>query len=431
MEIEPEFLSFEKRSYSVRISYFDYCFANCPKLSILPEHFIYINVTERVTNGVGNWCGNIRLVNTFEGCRNLNVLPKHLVYIDTVSIAEYHHLALYETFKNCGITSITQPLVYIKGAYPYQMTGTFVGCHDLVVISSPLVVGNVFPHTSSHWTSIWQDTFKGCQSLETVLSLDSANAYHNLFDGTFANCSSLKHATCLGNNSSYKDTYANSSVEFVDREFFIGGIAYIDVFTNCTKLISIKTGESSILLGQGGTSSAYFTYFRDTLYREETSYLSTHYPVGLFKNCTSLKDTGNLTLVNGNNVFEGCISLEKFTHIRSLYTYELSECFKGCTSLRQIDVELPVNKGGVAGNLTGLFEGCTSLEDIGGIASIPLQSQYEVKLDRTFKGCTSLAIEFPEWWEVITSENSYTSHVDTFDGCVNLANYNEIPDDWK
>jgi hypothetical protein len=404
----------------------------------LPEHFIYIVANKSSdSNGVGwNTVGNIQLLNTFMNCKNIKELPKHLIYIDAFPGYHNQHVAMYETFKDCGITSITEPLMYIdSNVYPYQMVGTFIGCHDLKTITSTIVEGRTYAESTSHWFSIWQDTFRGCKSLEIVTQrLDTACITYNLFDGTFADCSSLKNTSELGNYASYIATYSNSGVESVSRESLTGQV-YVDTFADCVKLTTIETGDSPSYIGGSVGHGAYVTYFKDTLYRSSTiNQGSLSHPIGIFKNCVSLKNTNNLVLYNGRNIFEGCTSLEKFTNIRSFYAQELSECFKGCTSLKQIDLELSVNEDGIGGNLTGLFEGCTSLEDIGGIASIPRQSDFIVKLDRTFKGCTSLAIEFPEWWEVITPENSetgYTSHIDTFEGCVNLANYNEIPDDWK
>lgn len=434
VEIEPEFLSFEKRSYSVRISYFDYCFANCPKLSKLPEHFIYIHVTSHINaEGEPNWntIGNIRLVNTFEGCKNIKELPKNLIYIDDKIGYYSQHVAMYETFKDCGITSLTQPLMYIKSyVYPYQMTGTFIGCQDLVSITSTLVTGQLYADTNNHWYSIWQDTFKGCKSLESVTQrLDSASLI-NLFDGTFSDCSSLRYPIALGNNAFYSYTYSNSGIEFVGQEFFTDG-DYLYTFDNCTKLTKI---EASVSLASSHFYS-YTTYYENTLYRVDAIDYNSYNHVGIFRNCTSLKDTGNLILVEGENIFEGCTSLEKFTNIQSFHTFSLRECFKGCTSLKQVDLKDSLDKTSVFGDYTGLFEGCTSLQDLGNIATpMPNLSSYEVKLDRTFRGCSSLTLEFPKWWEVITPELSnknYTSHVDTFEGCVNLANYNEIPDDWK
>ena len=441
VEIESEFFSFEGRSYSVSASYLDYCFANCPKLSKLPEHFIYIYVVRGSVSADGidsNWCtaGNIRLVNTFEGCKSLRELPKHLVYIDTAYVYYNQHVAMYETFKDCGITSLTQPLMYIKSpVYPYQMTGTFVGCHDLATITSTLVEGNVYPDNNNHWCSIWQDTFRGCRSLKTIgQKLDTACGTYTLFDGTFADCTSLKSAIALGSNAGYVSTYSNSSVESIDSKIFTG-VGYVDTFANCTKLITIGK-EIRASLGYINSSVAYSTYFRNTLYREVNQLFSSYYfATRVFKNCTFLKDAGDIILYKGDSVFEGCTSLEKFTNFSNSNFIEVPNCFKGCTALKQVGIY----KGDsfyVSGDFTGTFEGCTSLDDLGEIISkfyIP-DRMVEVKLDRTFKDCTSLTMEFPKWWEAITPENSntkYTSHVDTFEGCVNLANYNEIPDDWK
>ena len=441
VEIESEFFSFEGRSYSVSASYLDYCFANCPKLSKLPEHFIYIYVVRGVIvdGSYSNWCtvGNIRLVNTFEGCKSLRELPKHLVYIDSAYSYHNQHVAMYETFKDCGIVTITQPIMYLKShVYPYQMTGTFVGCHDLTTITSTLVEGQTYPETTSHWCSIWQDTFRGCKSLENVTHrLDIACQIDSLFDGTFADCTSLKRAVALGNRATYISTYSNSSVESIDSEFFTG-LSYASTFADCTNLVTIEKREIGFTLGSSNSTS-YTSYFRDTLYRAEVSHLfsSRYSATEVFKNCISLKDAGNIVLFKGDGVFEGCTSLEKFNNFSSSNFLEIPNCFKGCTALKQIGT-YNNSTFDVSGDFTGTFEGCTSLEDLGEIISkfYITDRGIEVKLDRTFKDCTSLTMEFPKWWEAITPENSntnYTSHVDTFEGCVNLANYNEIPDDWK
>lgn len=99
--------------------------------------------------------------------------------------------------------------------------------------------------------------------------------------------------------------------------------------------------------------------------------------------------------------------------------------FSSCTKLTEIATPQKDSFSSDFYNMTGCFSGCTSLKQIPSdfFTNIP-----EIKyVDYMFENCTSLTGNAPEIWK----NSKITKYEECFKGCTNLANYSSIPDGWK
>ena len=95
--------------------------------------------------------------------------------------------------------------------------------------------------------------------------------------------------------------------------------------------------------------------------------------------------------------------------------------FYQCTNLTDI-VSLGSNSD-ISDSFNGVFIGCTSLKQIPQDFFDNCSSITNVSY--AFSGCTSLTGNaIPLWEKDITGEKCY-------EGCTNLANYEDIPEEWK
>lgn len=147
-----------------------------------------------------------------------------------------------------------------------------------------------------------------------------------------------------------------------------------------------------------------------------------------FKGCEQLT-TANIpsTVTNLDSSFSWCSSLTTVKgSIKSATSMYM--CFIGCTNLTTI----PNILEGVT-NMDMCFNGCTNL------TTIPNIPKSVNDLDRCFEGCTSLTGETPvdengyKLWER-AGKPGYPATIDgrgCFIGCTQLADYDQIPAEWK
>ena len=127
---------------------------------------------------------------------------------------------------------------------------------------------------------------------------------------------------------------------------------------------------------------------------------------GIFQNCTALKDI-NPTIFQRAEVetfwgmFSGCTSLVMINSglFATDNMVEFTRCFENCTSLTVV----PDN----------LFDYCPNI----------------IRVDYCFAGCYSIITEVPRLWEREWYTISY--YQDCYLQCYNVANYEEIPIDWR
>lgn len=129
----------------------------------------------------------------------------------------------------------------------------------------------------------------------------------------------------------------------------------------------------------------------------------------LFYNCTSL------TAIENNNIF-CCPYITKYTNV-----------FSNCTNLTTISPNVTLPSTFRAAD--GLFNNCSSLiSDISNIFPSELQPG-TIDISNMFNGCINIIGTVPKYlW---TDKNIEVIGDHAFKGCVNLSNYNSLPDNWK
>ena len=344
-------------------------------------------------------------VQAFCGCKQL-----YDIYLpDTITTIESH------SFWNCSsLQSIKIPKRVTEIAQ-----WTFMGCSSLKSIFIPNGITKI------------DDAFSDCSSLTNIYIPDSVvEINHFSFDG----CISLQSIMVSANNPYY------SSVD---------GILYSK---DKTRLIKVPEGlKSEIIVVPYGVTEIESFSFRDMERVIHVELPDSLIKIGncAFSGCKSLQEIhlpsklSNLGKRYGWNIFDDCSSLNNivvevsndyYTSINGiLYDKEVSKlikmppncsvehfsipttvneivsnAFKGCSSLKTIELNDSVTKIG-----SGAFSGCVSLKNV----EIP-NSVIELGLS-AFEGCSSLQeIEVP---------NSITTiHSSTFAGCSSLYNI-DIP----
>ncbi|MBQ9868598.1 MAG: leucine-rich repeat domain-containing protein [Ruminococcus sp.] len=175
-------------------------------------------------------------------------------------------------------------------------------------------------------TSICDNAFQNCDSLDGVVIPDSVNSIHGF---AFGNCSTLKQVTFLGSVVS------------------IGFLA----FQNCKALEQVTIPGSVKTIEQGA-----------------------------FENCVSLEQVNISEGVEtiGKEAFKWCSSLDFVTIPRSVKTIRDS-AFEGCSSLNQVTISEGVETIGKEA-----FKGCSRL------ASVTIPSSVKTIAGDAFRGCTNL-----------------------------------------
>lgn len=413
----PSNLFNDKRS----ITSFYYTFANCEALVSIPDNLF-------------NGCDNaITFASCFEGCSSLQSIP------DNLFNGCDHVTTFAATFKNSGIRRI--PLIFRTCASANVFTETFYGCRQLIEISSGLFddiapkpqVQRTFAYCSAlssipdrlfsnfHNYVAFMSTFKDCTNLSSIpsnlfshlsktLGENTAGPwyiktlYSDIFHNTFENCTSLTNLpealfTNLGGRQFSQDALSLVSM-------------FSYTFAGCSNIVSVPKKIFS---------NVYSTPQNDSVLR----FLST------FANCTSLSnvdiswlDDNQSCVLQLESVFENCTSLtalpaELFTNGQR---YMFTATFKGCVNLRSIPA-----KEQLVSPLAWVV-----LEEI--ISTYPpsYYAKYGPRYKEMFSGCTALESNAPDFWTIISSDSRWTIvGTECFHDCTNVANYADIPSNWK
>ena len=239
------------------------------------------------------------------------------------------------------------------------------------------------------------------------------------FDSNFFGCSRLimipgdLFQKCSAVEVFYKVFEKCTALRELPEELFFGNPnlrAVQMVFRDCTGLKSIPGG----LFSRNANLESVLNCFRNDTGLAEL-------PEDLFSE--------NPALVSFDGCFAGCAGLTSipaglFAH--NLNATNFNDCFEGCTGLTSIPEDLFANN--VPDQNYGLrmcFYGCTGLTSIpsGLFANVPDGTN----LSQMFEGCTGVVGDVPPLWETHPNSN----HYGCFSGCVNAANYADIPSDWK
>ena len=222
--------------------------------------------------------------------------------------------------------------------------------------------------------------------------------------------------------------FANSTWSTFDVSNFIipnGQLNY--TFGNCKNLITIDLGSWDYL----NSVTLFRTFSGDTslLSVQNLHHNTISLSGGTFRNCTSLTNLDfmsdwNVTSTNSFNsigIFEGCTSLNDISGINnSHFTFgaDMGPFFRNCSSLVNADLSNCICNG--VKNLSRFFNGCTSLQ------TVNFPSMAVSNLSETFAGGYNTG-------EEMTIINLDLSNIDTsnchslnntFLMCKNLTNLN-------
>lgn len=135
-----------------------------------------------------------------------------------------------------------------------------------------------------------------------------------------------------------------------------------------------------------------------------------------FADCSRLKNVTGIpdTVINLKNLFENCISLEKFYDLpQNKNIRDISSAFAGCTALKEV-----MNLPNSATDLSEIFSGCINLLEI---PDLPPKTEY---LSGAFEECRSITTA-----PVIPASVKYVRYA--FSGCSNLAKAPSVPKNIK
>lgn len=131
--------------------------------------------------------------------------------------------------------------------------------------------------------------------------------------------------------------------------------------------------------------------------------------------------------IRGMAIFEGCTELKSInpTIFEQAEVESFRNMFFGCTSLVVVSSGLFATDKAV--EFTRCFENCTSL-------TVVPDTLFDycpniIRVDYCFKGCYSIITEAPRLWEREWYDINY--YQDCYAQCYNVANYEEIPIDWR
>ena len=341
---------------------------------------------------------------------------------DENSVASFN----YSTFaNNLQLASVTLP-----DSMTSICDSMFMGCESLKSITLPANLEIIGPQAFSKtgiteivipagvtklwgsWSGSSARNFQNCASLTKVTFLGNVT---EIGDNAFENCEQL--STVIFANSTNRE---DGSVVFPDSLTILGNAAFKN-----SGLTGVVLHRSMTKIGAQTLSSTYSVDY------------------AAFANCGKLKyvEYNVKAVQSGEDTFTGCTALEtvKFgsdvdlNAYNSKYKFYMVNMFKGCTSLRNVDL------GGLKGIQKGMFNGCTALKNITIPASVTdiLGAAFEGSgitnvtfADRTskltfagsgeFKNCLSLtSFVFPEKSDL--GKIYATSTVNIFEGCVNLT----------
>ena len=271
----------------------------------------------------------------FSGCTNLSsvTLPEGLTEIQ------------YNVFGNCSsLTEVELPSTLKK------ITGSFNGS-GLTKIIIPDGV-----------TEITSSAFSQCKNLTEA---NIPNSVTTMTGATFNGCSSLT-TVHLPENENYTKIETNT-------------------FNGCTSLSSIDIPQNVNTIGQCAFTGTGLS--GELIIPEHVTTIN----MQAFSSCNGLT---SVTLHNkfvqvGQSIFMNCTGLESVTIAGDFPIVDSGDAicvFKGCTSLREIDIQ-----DGVTTIPGSTFNGCTSL------TTIVLPNTVTVIDNQAFEDCTNLeSISIPE-----------------------------------
>ena len=339
--------------------------------------------TKNYTNSVGQII-TIALCNTFSGCKNLGA-------IDLTALTPYLSNTSCTTYTTIGCDEAPRPADNMRAAFE----NTFYGCTALQTVK--------FANGVNENSIGMPSTFLGCKKLLTVENLTAFKRLTDL-NQTFSGCEQLGKVEFDVNSTTHE-------VQHLYRTFF-----------NCRALIDINLGSiSNKLQDDSHTTDPTKLAFGQTFFgcealdtvkfgsapnRNSVSMCGTFYGCAKLTGLTNIDKFTNIT--NLSQTFSGCAALQNVSFIGSVVNNTsyigLFETFKGCTSLKKIDLTKltarlanqesasfyqAANKSITQGSFEafeGTFEGCTALDTV----IFDGTNNESIGMPGTFLGCAAL-----------------------------------------
>ena len=363
---------------------------------------------------------------------NLSVLPTEafLKCTNIKSVILPNTLTAIGTQAFCGSSLVS---ISIPASVETIEGGAFFRCTALQTVT--FEKGSKLKTIKSG--SIWSGVFESCTSLTTIEIPASVETIGWI---AFRNCTSLQTVTFeKGSKLKTIETYVfyctsltsieiPASVETIEEDAFLGcsslktvtfekgtQLKTLDGFAGCTSLTTIEIPASVETIG--GSAFEDCTSLQSVMFEKGTQLKTIEGGYqgrrSAFYNCTSLTTIEIPASVEtiGNNIFDGCTSLQTVTFEKGSKFKTIGESvFGDCTSLTTIEIPASVEEIGYSA-----FYGCTSL------TMIEIPASVETIREDAFARCTSLqTVTFEKGSKLKMIEGSL------FSGCTSLTTI-EIP----
>lgn len=366
-------------------------------------------------------------------------MPEASLTNNILAVEQWGNLGIEELSLR-DITSLESIAPDTEGALSHisVFDRTFLGCTGLTSLPDGL-----FDHASSAVT--FEATFYGCTGLTSLPDGLFEHTGATTFDATFAGCTGLTSLPadlfrgCTDADLFHCTFEDCSGLITLPGELFapcIDATRFIAVFNRCTGLSEIP--------GELFASNPRADFRGETVYYPGTSYIEER---GLFSGCTGLTE----------------IPAQLFA--ANTQATDLSMAFLGCTGLTGIPADLLASNGALT-DITSLFEGCSSIERVpeglldgnprledvsslfqgcSALHSVPVglfdHNRLILQCYYTFGGCPLTGespyteIDGVKYHLYERSKNPVEFTVpagdNCFSGCIDLDDYEAMPDTWR
>lgn len=319
-------------------------------------------------------------------------------------LLDYEQNKVLREYYSCKELKLMSRAVLHGVSYPIYNAGSSGLVYNTVIEVSPKLLKYIDRGDDRVRLS---NLFNGCGRLKAIpegLFAGFCNCVTDMFKDTFISCTSITAIPA----SLFSDIHGSASSMFQGT------------FSNCASLTAIPEG---LFAGVKGCAS---WLFHSTF---ESCYSLTAIPEGLFASIE-----GNAPAMF-SKVFCLCKSLQRlpndlFAGVSGSAAQMFTSSFAHCYSLQTIPDSLFARvSGGADWLFTATFINCNSLTAIPSVLFAGIDGAQEM-FKETFSGCGELSGETPivrggKMWK------NFKGGGECFKGCTKLADYKEIPDDWK